>query len=384
LALKAFEIEEPAAFRRHWAHAMGLQIYLNSIIVPNRIQKADIASPPAARNIFSQGRSKVCQDPKDKILALYGILRELDIPCPRPDYHQSVERIYTDAAIACIDFDQSLSLLFEAPYEKRYLNLPSWVPDWSVSSYGHNDSRSPLSIERSSELWSWPVEPSWSFSSCRTKLTLKGNIVDTIARKAAVLSVDRRFLKVYAPSEPELSGNVDEVSRSLAESYPSTIGTLKSWFRLSCQRTEYPTGESVGEAFLGTIMGNKDQDIVDSNSVYLDKCNLSLDASITNAICSATKIEDQRGGVYWNYMMLLGNVGGRCFFCTENGYFGTAPDNRVQEGECIALVAHVGIPMVLRPEGRHFRLIAFAAVHGIFGNECWPIPSSNWEDITLV
>jgi hypothetical protein len=59
-------------------------------------------------------------------------------------------------------------------------------------------------------------------------------------------------------------------------------------------------------------------------------------------------------------------------FRTKSGnHLGMAPYT-IQIGDQIALFAGVNCPMVIRPQGEHFRLIAPAYVHGIIYGGKWP------------
>jgi hypothetical protein len=143
LALKGFEIYSGRnAYWSRWTHAIGLQMYLQELVVSRAVRGREVSPGPIAQQIFRRTRPKACQDPKDKIFALFSVLKELGIQLPPPDYENSVERIYIEATTACINHDKNLSSLLEAPSNERNLNLPSWVPDWNVAWYDDLDPRS--------------------------------------------------------------------------------------------------------------------------------------------------------------------------------------------------------------------------------------------------
>ena len=81
--------------------------------------------------ILLKCRDKAATDPKDKVLALHGLLKELDIDVSRPDYAKSVADIYTEITATAIEFDKSFFLLNIVPSDKRREDLPSWVPGFS-------------------------------------------------------------------------------------------------------------------------------------------------------------------------------------------------------------------------------------------------------------
>lgn len=272
-----------------------------------------------------RSRKRLQRCAKDKVFALYGLLRELEVPFPQPDYHASVEHIYINATIASVEFDQSLMILLEAPYNKHYKDLPSWVPDWSTPCYGHNDSRSPLPIERGAEIWPWPVKPSWTFSQCGSRLTVRGNIIDTVVRKGPALDVES-----YEPHEMERNGTIYNLLSSLEDSIASTLDTLTTSYQIALQQDEYPTGESLSMAFMRSLFSDRAPGLVESGASLLALYGPASQSNLWDTISCATDINYQHGGVHWNHMTLLGAVGDRSFFCTDDWYFGTSPDDRVR------------------------------------------------------
>ncbi|KAL1611985.1 hypothetical protein SLS60_000208 [Paraconiothyrium brasiliense] len=74
-------------------------------------------------------RMRECSDPKNRIYALYGILRRQGLRLPTPDYNKSVRQILTEAAHAAIIQGNSLELLSQLSCRSIADDLPSWVPD---------------------------------------------------------------------------------------------------------------------------------------------------------------------------------------------------------------------------------------------------------------
>jgi hypothetical protein len=109
-----------------------------------------------------------------------------------------------------------------------------------------------------------------------------------------------------------------------------------------------------------------------------------VDGNITDLMAPAIDIHHQRKGMYVKHTALLLQVGRKCFFVTGRGYLGTAPDARVKEGDSTVMTAYLGIPMVIRPEGKYVRLIAFAKIHDLMDDDVWLFPDVEFENITLV
>jgi hypothetical protein len=81
-------------------------------------------------SILQLGRDMDTKDDKDRIYSLYGILKHKGHSIPEPDYSKSVEDIFADATLACIQNDGCLDFLYLVPSLDRLPGLGSWVVDW--------------------------------------------------------------------------------------------------------------------------------------------------------------------------------------------------------------------------------------------------------------
>ncbi|GKZ34350.1 hypothetical protein AbraIFM66950_004581 [Aspergillus brasiliensis] len=81
---------------------------------------------------LAKTRDRQCQNPRDKIYALYGVLPELQKAYP-PDYNKTIEQIALETTAWLID-ETSISRFFrESMFSARNplnTSLPSWVPDY--------------------------------------------------------------------------------------------------------------------------------------------------------------------------------------------------------------------------------------------------------------
>jgi hypothetical protein len=59
------------------------------------------------------------------------------------------------------------------------------------------------------------------------------------------------------------------------------------------------------------------------------------------------------------------------FFITTTGHMGTT-SHTVQADDMAVLFAGCNLPMIIRPDGNHYRLISPAYIHGIMQGEAWP------------
>jgi hypothetical protein len=78
---------------------------------------------------MSFGRYKRATDERDRIFAVYYLLKHLGVPLPAPDYTISLQECFTQASIALTTYaNPSYVLPFCPP--SQISDLPSWVTDW--------------------------------------------------------------------------------------------------------------------------------------------------------------------------------------------------------------------------------------------------------------
>lgn len=77
-----------------------------------------------------------CTDPRDKLFGLLGLMGTPvnDDPSLQPDYTTSVVEVCRRFAGYAIASTRSLHILHSVGTKRTLCELPSWVPDWSVST----------------------------------------------------------------------------------------------------------------------------------------------------------------------------------------------------------------------------------------------------------
>ena len=74
-------------------------------------------------------------DPRDRVFALLSLSKERHVPDLQPDYTETVVETYMRLALYIIQAGQGGRLLCNAFLADSSLDLPSWVPDWSLNCY---------------------------------------------------------------------------------------------------------------------------------------------------------------------------------------------------------------------------------------------------------
>lgn len=368
---------------------------------------------PLAFHLLVRARDKLSGDPKDKVFALYGILQELEVPFPAPDYEKSIEEVYREAVIASINYDKNLYVLYHAPSDHRRDGLASWVPDWSDRGWDEGDSRYGVLRDRFAACAS--ADARWTFSTDQKHLVLRGKIVDTIIFRGQPLpGLDSMSLPNRVPAQ-EVPGSQQAALQRLV--HPFSV--FKDWYEIS-QFSDYPTGESSKDALQRTVGNDNPQVNADAQkggafeawykllaaddleiteiAVRRAQPGISLPAlprdreislrAFMNRISESLRIFTalQSGGMNFHTTAMAFSQK-KCFFYTDGRYFGTVADplpTPMEPMDKIAVVAGLEMPLVVRSVEGGYRLICHAYVHGIMHGEAWPENEADLEDIVLL
>lgn len=92
-------------------------------------------------DILYDTRSSLCTDNRDRIYGILGLTYDNSVPISsvisriQPDYSRSVESLFIDVAVLCVENGELRSLLIQVEHHTAdVMSLPSWVCDWSRPS----------------------------------------------------------------------------------------------------------------------------------------------------------------------------------------------------------------------------------------------------------
>ena len=381
-------------------------------------------------------RSFCSTDPRDKVFALFGLthtdLVRLDL---RADYHFATTDVYQNVALAILQETRDLGILETSRGATKLRGtLPSWVPDWSDSSYlglsitheeikqfknfgskrirsfvakilqsqgfeasektvtrlleepaptadedGESDNTSNILFAASKHSKSPPPR-----LNCTGALCLSGHIIDKVAH------VGRAALKMTV--KPQNMDNVTSLSDKL-EMFSHQISEIADYVRvlqewdeiaLKTQTARYPTGETQTAAYWQTLCaGDYPGSFEEVEAAFAVWRKGLQGARFTNKInIFGTKTAD--------FMALLGlGIGGavtrgrtrtfgsmteaiwqRRLVRTVNGYLGLVPAES-QAGDIIAILQGGQLPFVLRSRGGTWELIGASYIHGVMQGEAF-------------
>jgi hypothetical protein len=335
-----------------------------------------------ALSIFITAREKQSTKPEDRVFSLYSVLKELGVQLPLPDYGKPVPQIFAEAAIACIERDQSLDILLEALSDTRRAGLPSWVPDWSSPGWHATDSRRHCLNYGFNAAGS--SVSTWTFEDTR-RLVTKGTVIDIVRNCGPPLQFgDRTDRYMETQNLPLSESRNEELSYELSACFE----VLKYWMELAMRQDAYPTRRARMEAFLRIVFydGADSKDKDGRIESFMRWHKLIMGENIDDfpwsffPINMAMWSQAMTQGSWLHHLSVLRCARNKSFFGTEKGVYGIAV-RTVRSGDKVALISGVRVPVVLRKSaGETYCYIGFAAVDGYMDGRSW----KETEEIILV
>ncbi|KAI1197260.1 HET-domain-containing protein [Nemania serpens] len=274
-------------------------------------------------NLRRQLRTSKCSDPRDRIYGVLGQLRDLGHIDILPDYTKSVAQIYTDVTRKYIT-EHPKKLLILGQCEMRtlgpFLDIPSWVPDWSSG-----------------------------LSSSQIHAVLP-SLFDLLP---AVSTVSNQLLQAYGLCCGSVSrvfhayeGASDAGSTEITDALQELLLQVESDSML---QNGYESRERVLDAYTRTIwvdnFGDRWLPNVPHEPFYQDCVSL---------VRALVESKPRNGSLYQqnDYTLHLSRAHdacrGRALFATRDGHVGLAPAS-VAERDEICLLFGCPKPIVLRP-----------------------------------
>ncbi|KAF2834355.1 HET-domain-containing protein [Patellaria atrata CBS 101060] len=354
---------------------------------------------PSLYDLLIRHKDFESTDPRDKVYALYG-LAGISIA---PDYSMPAEEYFTRLMVQMIleftgkdctlpeneptfrnliyarNFAAGLpvsvrgrimSLLFSAGISKQKLNLPSWVPDWSVSQtpfpiWGRtHDGRSPSCAGGDSlgpmELLGleWTQQGDIHIVSGFSEppgLRLTGKICGTVTK------VGSTEVRVDEPMESE------NQQRALATWFTESIHISTSI------APSVPAPDNVHinpgrDEFVNTIRMRNQKPLLATSEFYHGKTYYD-----NNRVLNFTKDQSYKSKLPFvlytsDYWESIPRIAGRSFFAATRGCLGLAPFG-THVDDVLAIFIGFDVPFILRPDGDdRYRLVGDCYVNS---EEIW-------------
>jgi hypothetical protein len=332
-------------------------------------------SPQSVLFILTTAREKQATFPEDRVLALYSLLKELGVTLPAPDYDKSVSEIYTDASVACMEADQSLDILLEVSSDVRRPDLPSWVPDWSSPAWDLRDAR--RAILRGPFSATGTSRPLWYVEDGHG-LATEAMIVDSIHAAGPPLNfsdtTDQHMRTKQLP--------ISEIDRNtVSYDLDECAGVLRAWIKLATENAAYSDIRAKMDAFLRMVFYdglysshkqvelslfmqwwdilNGDDPLGHNSPVSVFEARLTLWSTAMDLSTRLSRLSSLRC------------ARNKSFFTTERKLYGVAA-RTVREGDKVALIAGVRVPVILRDVGAvRYQYIGYASVDEYMDGDAW-------------
>lgn len=286
-------------------------------------------------------RTFQCRDPRDKVYAVLSFFSGIDEAAFRPNYSLEAGDIYINITQLQITSRRTLDVLQACELSTRYLDIPSWVPDWSTR----------LRCEE-------PLFETWSacgFISAQASF-------DVTSSYCTVFGVS--ISEVTEVTEYELKEALLPSAWPLFQAFLKAIKPSNDTF---CAYP--PNAESLIEAYSATLAAKFLQDIHIQHRPRLS--SLKDVSRLLQAVWSGNLDVDS----HWSRCMKEIHLAltGRCFITTLLGHIGLAPTG-TRLGDIVCIVLGSSFPVVLRPatnsDGhRTWLVVGVCYVHGLMDGE---------------
>ncbi|KAL5320197.1 hypothetical protein ACEPPN_010998 [Leptodophora sp. 'Broadleaf-Isolate-01'] len=355
-------------------------------------------------SVLSRHQRCEATDLRDKVFSFLGLVKTPSIPRTQVNitYEEKTEPIYTQTARAMLDTDRNLDILSRPPSTTiSELNLPSWVPDWSLppaSSLTYSWGHGPLSltgVELSPSTprfcasantaftpSSFPTNGSSSSSSTSNRsLIIQGYVLDTITETGPIYQGIQ--IPTQVRSFPSIVQEWWKCILSLLRARKVFIAWQKIAYFNTTPQSRNPTckstKETMREAFLNTVSTSEAG--TSSSTPALDFELYAWEKSARIGII---------GLPYSAWILISHFLSNKPFLVcemqgryslrrrlvrTRGGYLGLA-SARVKSGDAVVLAAGGQVPLVLRRrlelEGNEqWELVGDAYVHSVMQGEAW-------------
>ncbi|PWW76860.1 HET-domain-containing protein [Tuber magnatum] len=314
------------------------------------------------RTLLRHFRYSQATDIRDKVYAMLGISSQVGrssaehgVKPLQADYRKAVEDVYREAAAYIMTDEQDLRLLANeySPCSRQLTKMPTWVPDWSITS------KRLLPMARKSN-------------------TLSSLIKGDISTRAGSLFVNGFKFDTVTYATPIVTPENETV----------ILETLTS---LVSSKNQYPyNNQSLTEALCRTLIADNAnfRPALDHDERYFFHLLRHRMKTIDVPIIQEDLMTDLRYQTVSHHLRnnepyreeLSRNLHGRSFFMTARGFMGLGPKARraVLVGDRICILGGGYTPLILREGsdfefkgsgGKWYTLVGESYVHGIMDGE---------------
>jgi hypothetical protein len=295
-----------------------------------------------AKSLFNIASNRKCSDPRDRVFAMLGLLPPALVEHIKVLYELPVNEVYMQAFLATVRCTRRLVLLDIANQDEAINDYPSWVPDFTKSSYGRHSM---------------------------------GSISHASSASAAHVSFK-------LPNELHVCGILQGEIKAIS---PTTASHAKSDYphvaELVSMHLPHMTEAECMDAYIWIVtQGNLSNQWLDCGEPSLKEAKLLLQQMLTDENVPMSLAHE-----YWLTRNMMEQQPGR-FFVTDVGLLGCGPPN-VLPGDKICVALGYDYPISLRPmnsgdQSTRYRLMGPVYIHGLMEGQALlgSLPSP-WESV---
>ncbi len=298
-------------------------------------------SPMSFLEIMRQTTHCKCFDPRDRVYAILSLLDISEKPNGiEPDYGKTTCQVYQDVALHYIAHHKKVNLLRLSGLKDELSEMPTWVPDWTVSKVAN------LLTPRLAS----------GFSYSRVQYRDSG-VLSVTGTHSATLQYSKKMSSCFDKSL------ITRIHRATPDD------TL---------RVSYISGGSLLVAYCHTVCASDFADAYLPIRKGLPRVQQSLD--FLSAILQPTKQRVPGYGLGTEAHKFLNAAShylkDKLIITTREGYIGLAPPKALP-GDHVCVLLGCATPLLLRPVPNHqFRVVGECYVHGLMDGEAFlgPLP----------
>ena len=293
-------------------------------------------------------RGRKCGNPRDKVYALLGICKDVRMGDITINYSFSVARVYYEAAKFIFRKERSLKLLSACQSYGSSVELPSWVPDWSIDAR-FRPMRSIINWEAGEE----EEEVRRTFNAAGSR-SAQVNISDDMRMMTTrgLVCATISFLGTELVENPE--------------SHELTFTLFHKWWSLAKECTTELTTQDERriDAFWRTII--TDMGLSRRKATPQQEGNQFRSwMSKTNDSAFISDDRHEWSEFTASFQQATTN---RRFFITREGHMGLGPRN-IEPGDVVCILLGAQVPFVLRAVKDGYVLLGECYCHGIMEGE---------------
>jgi tetratricopeptide (TPR) repeat protein len=372
---------------------------------------------PGLVGLLERSRQGLASNPQDYIYGLLGLTSDLYRANISVDYEESVADTYRRVAKTIVDQGDGVELLYNIHGLDSELDLPSWVPDWSIRGAPF------FSLAPSFRIVSTTIDVPYlcarghrSGSHVKQEedvLICKGYIVDMIEMITDVPTNDESDEDLLTEDRTSNDENSDErkfkppfsfLTHCLSEmtallntnsAYPpekheEIIWRTAIWNReRSSERKAPESYVNLYEAFKSFVAHRTlpSSEIVEKEyGPRMDALDRELGFFVPNQMASAIVTqelmeEQEKAETFAQWADPICVQMRRC--STKRGYLGQVPKSAMV-GDVICVIAGAAVPFTVRPNDKGYSLIGQCYLHGYMEGEALNDPDVVEKDIVLV